>query len=348
LADPGPRIVKPDAAQGAVEDYGRNPVGSGPYMLSEWNPGQSVELLPNPHFYGEAPNNGGVSLRFASEGGARSAALESGQVDVVTNLPPESIDRVTGASDLEVLVEDSSFLIFFVLDHGAEPFSDVRVRRAANMAVDREAIIETILGGLGSVANSPVGVGVFNRAEFEPFPYDPDAARELLVEAGYPDGCPVKMWAPQGRYLKDRQVGEAVQSYLEEAGFIPELQIIEWGTYVTEIDIDPPQANMWLIGASIPDAYWNFVNNYSSTADYPNSYSNPQVDEMIAQAAESFDEAEQLEIYTELQRIVWEDDVVHLFMHGQKQVLGHKTSVTGISPLPYEVIYLQSIGIDEA
>lgn len=348
LADPGPRIVKPDAAQGAVEDYGRNPVGSGPYMLSEWNPGQSVELLPNPHFYGEAPNNGGVSLRFASEGGARSAALESGQVDVVTNLPPESIDRVTSASDLEVLVEDSSFLIFFVLDHGAEPFSDVRVRRAANMAVDREAIIETILGGLGSVANSPVGVGVFNRAEFEPFPYDPDAARELLAEAGYPDGCPVKMWAPQGRYLKDRQVGEAVQSYLEEAGFIPELQIIEWGTYVTEIDIDPPQANMWLIGASIPDAYWNFVNNYSSTADYPNSYSNPQVDEMIAQASQTFDEGEQLEIYTELQRIVFEEDVVHLFMHGQKQVLGHKTSVTGISPLPYEVIYLQSIGNDQA
>lgn len=160
-------------------------------------------------------------MRFASEGSSRSAALESGQVDVVTTLPPESIDRVTQADGRDVLVADSSFLIFFVLDHASERFNDVRVRRAANLAVDRQAIIDTILCGLDSVATSPVGAGVFNRAEFEPFPYDPEAAKALLVEAGYPDGCPVTMWSPQGRYLKDRQVGEAVQSYLTEAG--PEL-----------------------------------------------------------------------------------------------------------------------------
>ena len=348
LADPGPRIVQPAAAKGAIEDYGRKPVGSGPYMLSKWTPGQSVELVPNPHFYGEAPKNSGISLRFASEGGSRTAAIESKQVDLVTNLPPESIDRVTNRDDLDVLVADSSFLIFFVLDHGSKPFDDVRVRKAANLAVDREAIIDTILGGLGSVANSPVGVGVFNRVELEPYAYDPDAAKALLVEAGYPDGCPVKMWAPQGRYLKDRQVGEAVQSYLSEAGFKPDLQIIEWGTYVTQIDVDPPEANMWLIGASIPDAYWNFVNNYGTDADYPNSYSNPKVDKLIAQVAQTFDEAKQLEIYTELQRIVFEEDAVHLFLHGQKQVLGYKTSVTGVRPLPYEIIYLQSLAMAES
>lgn len=346
LADPGPRIVQPEAASGAVEDYGRRPVGSGAYMLKSWTPGQSVELVPNPHYYGTPVKNAGVSLRFASEGGARTAALQSGQVDVVTNLPPESIDRVKQAKDLDVLVADSSFLIFFVLDHGAKPFNDVRVRKAANMAVDRQTIIDTILGGLGSVANSPVGVGVFNRAEFEPYPYDPDQAKKLLAEAGYPDGCPVTMWAPQGRYLKDRQVGEAVQSYLEDAGFKPELQIIEWGTYVTKIDVSPPGANMWLIGASIPDAYWNFVNNYSKNSDYPNSYTNPKVEELIAEVAKTFDEQKQKELYTELQRIVFEEDAVHLFLHGQKQVLGHKSTVTGIKPLPYEIIYLQSLGIE--
>jgi len=348
LADPGPRIINPAAASGAVEDYGRNPVGSGPYMLDSWTPGQSVELVPNSHYYGDPPKNAGISLRFASEGGARTAAIESGQVDLVTNLPPESIDRISSRDDLDVLVADSSFLIFFVLDHGKPPFDDVRVRQAANLAVDRETIIETVLGGLGSVANSPVGVGVFNRAEFDPYPYDPERAKALLAEAGYPDGCPITMWAPQGRYLKDRQVGEVVQSYLSEAGFEPELQIIEWGTYVTQIDMDPPEANMWLIGASIPDAYWNFVNNYHTESDYPNSYSNPVVDELIAKAAQTFDEAEQFETYTELQRIVFEEDAVHLFLHGQKQVLGHKTSVTGIKPLPYEVIYLQSLGMDES
>jgi peptide/nickel transport system substrate-binding protein len=317
-------------------------------MLDVWNPGQSLELIPNPHYYGEAPRNGGISMRFASEGGARAAALESGQVDVVVNLPPEAIDRVANSNDYDVLVADSSFLIFFVLDHAVAPFNDVRVRRAANLAVDRQAIIDTILGGLGSVANSPVGVGVFNRAEFEPFQYDPDQAKQLLVDAGYPDGCPVTMWAPQGRYLKDRQVGEAVQSYLQEAGFVPELQIIEWGTYVTEIDKSPPGANMWLIGASIPDAYWNFVNNYHTESDYPNSYSNATVDEMIAEAAQTFDEAEQLAIYSELQRLVFEEEVVHLFLHGQKQVLGHKVGISGIQPLPYEVVYLQSIGTEQS
>lgn len=347
LSDPGPRIIQEEAAQGALEDYGRNPVGSGPYMLEEWIPGQSVELVPNPHYFGGPPQNAGISMRFASEGGARTAALESGQVDIITALPPESIDRIDQADDLEVLVADSSFLIFFVLDHGSEPFSDVRVRRAANLAVDRQAIIDTILGGLGSVANSPLGPGVLNRVEFEPFPYDPEQAKALLVEAGYPDGCPVIIWTPQGRYLKDRQVSEAVQSYLAEAGFEPELQVFEWGTYVTERQTDPPIADMLLIGASIPGAYWNLVNNYHTNADYPTGYSNPVVDDLIAQAAQTFDSEEQAEIYAEVQRIVFEEDVVHLYLHGQKQVLGHKSNITGVEPLPYETLFLDSLAIEE-
>jgi len=348
LSDPGPRILQEAAASaGALEDYGRNPVGSGAYMLESWTPGQSIELVPNPHYYGEAPKNAGLSMRFASEGGARTAALESGQVDLITALPPEAIDRIDQSEDLTVLVADSSFLIFFAIDHGSEPFSDQRVRLAANLAVDRQTIIDTILGGLGSVANSPFGPGVLNRVDLEPFPYDPEQAKQLLADAGYADGVPIVMWTPQGRYLKDRQVAEAVQGYLSEVGFKPELQVFEWGTYVTERQTDPPIADLWLIGASIPGAYWNLVNNYHTDSDYPNSYSNPEVDDLISQASQTFDLDEQSAIYAQIQEIVFEQDIVHLFLHGQKQVLGYKTGLTGIEPLPYEIFYPETITFEE-
>lgn len=345
LSDPGPKILQPAAVKQWGKDYGQHPVGSGAYMLKEWVVGDHVTLVANPQYFKAPAKIGTVVLRAAKEGGARTAALESGQADLITNVPPESVQRLQGKQDLSVLVAPSSFLIFFVLDEAKKPFDDVRVRQAANYAVDRQAIVKSVLGGYGAVANSPLGSGVLGRSEFDPWPFDPAKSKQLLADAGYPNGVDVNMWAPEGRYLKDRQVGEAVQNYLQSAGFRPKLQVLEWGTYVTEIAKTPPVANMWLIGASIPDAYWNLVNNFRTHSSYPDGYSSQKVDDLLAQAAKTFDDAARQNIYTDIQRIIYKDDAVMLYLHGQQQILGFKKGVLNVKPLPFEIFSLSSLDL---
>jgi ABC-type transport system substrate-binding protein len=183
-----------------------------------------------------------------------------------------------------VLVAPSSFLIFFVLDHGKKPFDDVRVRQAANLAVNRDQIVKSVLGGLGVPATAPLGNGVLGRSEFEPWPYDPNKAKQLLAEAGY-------------------------------------------------------------AGASIPDAYWNLVNNVRTNGYYPNSYSNAKVDALLEEASRTSDDAARHKVYTEIQRIVFQEDAAMLYLHGQRRVLGHRSTGSGLNPLPFE-IFLATLDVN--
>jgi ABC-type transport system substrate-binding protein len=344
LSEPGPKILQPAAVQQWGKDYGQHPLGSGPYRLHEYVPGERTVLVRNPHYFGKAANIGTITLRGAKEGGARTATLESGQADVVTNIPPEAIGRLKANADLSVTVAPSSFLIFFVMDLAKKPFDDLRVRQAANLAVDREAVVKTVLGGLGDVATAPLGKGVLGRSEFEPWPYDPAKAKQLLADAGHPGGVEMDLWAPEGRYLKDRQVAEAVQGYLQAAGFKPRLRIMEWGAYIADVFKPQVVPNLWLIGASIPDAHRNMVNNFRK-GYYPNHYSNSKVEELLDQAGRTFEDDPRQKLYTEIQQIVFRDDPPMLYLHDQRQVLGSKKSITGLNPLPFEIFYLAALDV---
>ncbi len=355
LADSPASMNSPTAVRTFGRNYSRNPVGTGPYMLKEWIPGQHCVIVRNPKYQGPKPIPDAIEYRAVPEGGARVVELESGNADIVTGIPPEAVDRLKRNPRIRLQIVPSSFQVFFELNTTKPPFNDVRVRKALNYAVDRQAIVEKILGGFGEVPDGLFPKGVQGRVKLEPYRYDLGLAKKLIREV-YPNGYKGKvvMWTPSGRYMKDRAVAETVQGYLNELGFETEFRVWEWASYQKTLYRAEPgnngtgkgsnDANMWLLGTSIPHAEWR-LRRKVSTGDPSNltGYSNPKVDELLAKASVNMNYNERMAQYGEIQRIFWEEDPAWLFLFNQVQIIGLQGNVSGLDVYAHEVPVLDKV-----
>ena len=347
-------ISSPAAVEKFGRRYGRNPVGTGPYMVKEWTPGERCVLVRNPRYTGPKPKPDTIVYRPVPEGGARVVELQSGNADIVTGIPPEAVEGLKKTSGIRVEIVPSSFQLFFELNNTRPPFNDVRVRRAVNLAIDRKAIIEKILGGYGHNPDGLFPPGVQGRVQLKPYAYDPEEAKRLIHEV-YPDGYKdtVVMWSTEGRYMKDRSVAEAVQGYLNKIGFKTEFRVWEWATYQRTLYKQEPgkgtgkgsnEANMWFLGTSIPTADWR-LRRKVSTGDASNltGYSDPAVDELLAKAAVNMDYKQRMAQLGEIQRIFWEKNPGWLFLFNQVQIIGVRDKVKGLEMFAYELPVLNNV-----
>ena len=202
------KMVPPVAA--AEPGFAEAPVGTGPYKFESWSRGSSITLVANETYWDGAPAVPEVEFRFIPEFGTRLSSLLSGEVDLITNLLPEFVEQVpqsfavTGVELPIILLSDEN-----------EPVGDVRVRQALNYAVDKEALAEALYGGYADVMQgqllAPSYFG-FN-PDVQGYPYDPEKAKALLAEAGA-EGAEVTLYGTAGRWLKDRELVEAVAAVL--------------------------------------------------------------------------------------------------------------------------------------
>jgi peptide/nickel transport system substrate-binding protein len=347
-------IASPTAVKKFGKDSSRNPVGTGPFIFSEWIPNQHIILKRNPNYFGEKAKVDVFYYRPVPEGGARVIELESGNADIVTNIPPEAAERLKANPKVRIEVIPSTFQIFFELNVARPPFNDVRVRKAINHAIDRKAIVEKILGGYGSVPDGLFPEGVQGRIQLKPFEYNPDLARRLIKEA-FPNGFNEKIviWTPNGRYAKDRAVAEAVQSYLNEVGLQTEFRVWEWAAFQKQLYLAKPgqgtgkgsnEAHMWMLGTSIPDADWR-LRRKVMPGDPANltGYSNPKVTELMNKAGTTMNYKERMSYYAQVQKIFWEEDAAWLFLFNQVQIIGLNPAVKNLRMFGIEVPILNSV-----
>lgn len=226
------KMVPPGAAQ--TEDFASAPVGTGPYMLTEWNRGSSIDLVVNPDYWGDAPQIQEAEFRFIGEFGTRLSSLLSGETDLITNLLPEFVEQVPNAVAVSGLE-----LPIIILDVDEGPTADVRVRQALNLAVDKEALAEALFAGYADVAQGQLLAPSFFgfNPEVEGYDYDPERARALLAEAGA-EGIEIELVGTSGRWLKDREIIEVVAAYWAEVGVTPNVRIFEFGEYLNRL-FDP-------------------------------------------------------------------------------------------------------------
>jgi peptide/nickel transport system substrate-binding protein len=347
LASPNARILSRKAAEGKdAQTYGLEPVGTGPWMLGEWITGDRAEFVPNPNYWGEdAPQVEKIVYRPVPEASTRAAMLQTGEADIAVKISPEDVPSLEGNSDVTVLQLPSMYEISIELNTAttSPPIDMVQFRKALNHAVDKEAIVQAILGGFGDVATSPFGPGIQFRVEFEPYAYDPDLAKQMLAEAGA-EGAQVKMWSPDGRYLKDRQVSEAVQGYLQAVGLQADLQIWEWAPYTAAIREDDTR-QAFMVGRATPGADYTATRLFSSNSigQYNlTNFSDDRIDELLVQGRQTFDEAERAGIYEEIQKIWWES-APWIFLHNQRALSGHRNNVSGLEMWPQEVFDLRHV-----
>jgi peptide/nickel transport system substrate-binding protein len=211
----------------SVGDVGLNPIGTGAYKFVEWVKGAYIKLVANEDYWGGVPPIKTIIQKTITEASTRIAALLSGEVDIVQNLPLEQYDSIVTNPNIEVVRRPDRRAMYLGLrnDEGF-PTSNVRVRQAIEMAIDIDELIDKVLYGHGSPASQvadPACVGY--NPEIERLPYDPERAKELLAEAGYPDGFEIRLSAPNDRYTRGVEVCEAVAIYLAKVGITVNLDL---------------------------------------------------------------------------------------------------------------------------
>ncbi len=217
------------------------PVGTGPYMFSAWDRGESITAVANPDYWGNAPSIAEFQVRFIADSQTALNALQAGEVDLVLDILPEQVDLVPAAKS--VPATEFSFVQFNTYK---PELSDPRVRIALNMAVDKELLAEGLYGGYArpNAAQHLSETMLGYNDDLEAFPYDPDRARELLAEAGYADGFELTLNAPIGRYLRAEESAEYIAQAFNDVGVDTTVRLWEWNEFRSagRIPGDEPEA----------------------------------------------------------------------------------------------------------
>ena len=229
-------IVPPAYVQkvGAAE-FARKPVGTGPYRLTEYVPDDHATMVADPSYWRGKPSIDKVVWRPIPEATARIAALLSGEVQFIENVPAELVDTVktTGAADV-VDVKNGGLTIYLGLKSKEKPLDDVRVRRALSLAIDRKGLVGDILKGKATPTGTQVGPFDAGYKDIPTPAFDPAAAKKLLAEAGYPDGFTIRFQAPR-RYISSAEVAQAIVQQWAAIGVKAELEVPEWSVYAQQV-----------------------------------------------------------------------------------------------------------------
>lgn len=346
-------MQSPTAMQLYGDDYGLNPVGTGPFVFKTWVAGDHITLARNDAYWGEPAKVDEVVFRVVPEDGPRMLMVQTGEAHVAVRVPPEMADLLDRDPNISVVRTPSVRVIYVALnnyqkaDGPPNPFADARVRQAINYAVDNEAINQFILSGVGRALDAPIAPGVFGYQPIRKYEYDPQRARELLAEAGYPNGFRTQLYAPSGRYLKDIEVAETIQAQLAEVGIVADIVTMEWATYLDvtgqAAEVNPAPMIMLGWGTVTGDADYGLYPLFHTDQWVPGGssrsfYTNSEVDRLLELARANPDAGVRQEAYREAMTLIM-DDAPWLFLHAEVQLTAVRTSeVEGVVVHPTERI----------
>jgi peptide/nickel transport system substrate-binding protein len=314
-------IVSKKAATGATtEDFnsGKATLGSGPYKFVKYINGDRVELSRNDLYWGEKPAFDKVTFKIIKNPAARMAALLSGDVDAIEQPPIPDLARLKSDSKFILTSKISHRVIYFYFDAldrpspditgkdgkplPKNPLLDVRVRRAISKAINRDGIVARVMEGQAVPSGQLVSSHLFGYAPtLKPDAYDPEGAKKLLAEAGYPDGFNLVIHGPSGRYVNDEQIVQAVAQMLTRVGINSKVETAPMGVYSAHGSKQEFSFGMLGWGASTGEAsspLRSLIATYDtkkgSGAVNWGRYGNPKVDYLIDQAVQQVDDENRL------------------------------------------------------
>ena len=320
------------------------PIGTGAYAFVEWVKDDRLTLEAFEDHWRGAPDVQTVVFRPIPELSTRVAALQAGDVDLITNVPAIRTGAVESDAALDLRSVPSTYIQYVALDGTKnEALADPRVRKAIQYATNVNDIIEFLFDGNAVEIGAPLANGTFGlNEELEPYPYDPERARELLAEAGYPDGIRFELDAPVGRYAQDQEVAEALVGQWSEVGIEVDLNINEWSVQLTKYrDGDALAAAHYMgWGTSTFDADDILWGGFARQPT-KNNYQNARVTELVEQARSTFDDAERARLYAEAQEII-HDELPWLILFQQVDLYGVRSDLDW-TPRPDQKIEIRTV-----
>jgi peptide/nickel transport system substrate-binding protein len=333
-------IRSPTAVEELGKRFASNPVGSGPFKFVEWVKNDHVTLEKNPDYWQEGkPYLDEATFRPITDPTAKVNDLLSGRLDTVDYVPSEQIERVEGASGLELEIGPPTFaaVVYLAMRTDEPPLDDPKVRQAVNLAIDREAIVENVVFGAGEPARSTLSSTSWGLTDDVPeIPYDPDQARELLGGERYS----IEMLEPPSY----PQVSQVIEQNLAEVGIDVKLRRMDWGQLIeTYYNGDYQILMSDLLGSQRPDpgatlSAWYMPNGaFNATA-----YSSDEITGLLEEAGTIEDQAERETLYTEVQTLA-QDAAPYAPIYHPKTVRAWADDIQGLEIPPDGLIHLVGV-----
>ena len=313
-----------------ADAFFQNPVGTGPFKFVSWTRNDRMVLEANEGYWDGAPKVKRLIIRPVPEAATRLAELQTGNADIITNIPPFLVPQIKDSANATVQSVPSGRVMFLYVNCLADgPLKNKKVRQALNYAVDRKAIIDNILKGSGvpmAVNLTPYHFGY--DPSLKPYPYDPAMAKKLLAEAGYANGLRLVFNSPSGRYLLDKEVSQAIAGMFNAVGVQTEMKVHEWGSY-TQILTGKKLQDVGFIGwgNTLHDADGNFQPYFTPDSVF-SYYSTPDLVDKINRARTTMDEKKRLELYRNIQKEIY-DDAPLIFLYQQIDHYGVSKKISG-------------------
>lgn len=319
-------VVPREAVEYYGEDFFQNPVGTGPFQFVEWIPDRRVVLERNPNYWDKdkegypLPYLDQILVRFIGESIPEFQEFVMGNLEYVQPIAPDMWDGIFDRENnlrpsfkkFQIQRKEMLSLNYFGFHMEIAPLcTDKRLRHAMNYAINREAINEHILRGEGSPAKGPIPPSMPGYGEnVEGFTYDPDRARQLLAEAGYPDGegLPVITLQLNSAGRRNELIAEVIQQQLQEVGFKINLKIVEWAQHLDSVESGKVGFFRlgWIADYVDPENFLALFHTSNFSPAGPNSthFSDPRFDELFEEALRTLDDEKRFELYHEAERIV--------------------------------------------
>jgi peptide/nickel transport system substrate-binding protein len=356
-------IVSPTAVEKWGVEFGKHPVGTGPYKFVEWKVGQEVILEANPDYWDKAhaAKISRVVVRNIKDNSQRLAGLKAGEIQGFEGLNPDDVKVVRADPNLQIILRPTNTTGYLAFNFKVKEFQDKRVRMAIAHAINKKGIVDALYGGLGLVAKEfqPPSLWGYNK-ELKDYEYNPQRARDLLKEAGFPQGLkeitwddgkkePLQFWyMPVSRpyYPNPKEIGEAMAADLAKAGITVQLQTTDWTVYLDKRKNGQLPLYMlgWTGDNGDPD---NFVCYFfcSPGASREGFYTNQPLTEILLQAQKLTDQGRRAELYRKAEQMI-HDDVARLFIAHNQPPIPFQKKVKGYVANPtnsefFNTVYFQ-------
>ena len=344
------------------EAFNLNPVGTGPYKFVEWVKEDHITMVANENYWGPAPVIKNARFRPISNSATRTAALLTGEVDIIEDVPVRDVERIDKTEGYGVFSRPGERLIYLHVDASREvtpavklpknPMTDLRVRQALSLAVNRELIARVVMNN----AASPTGQMILegkrgNLAELPVPEYNPEKAKELLKAAGYEKGFKVVLDAPNGRYVNDAQVAQALASQLAKVGIEVELNLLPKSVFFDHVRPGDKSSLVMTGWSEQTDAgtmgnvlFYTRGKNPSKGTSNRTHYSNPAYDKLLDDADATADIALRTKLVEESARVIL-NDVGLVPLYFEKDLYGKKKNVT-FAPRSDKYLLVTEMDID--
>ena len=345
----------------STADYnsGKAAVGTGPYKLASFTLGDRAVFERNPAWWGPKQHWARVTYRLITNDSARVAALQSGDVDAIDAVPTRDVARLERDPKLAVVSRPGLRLIYLYVDASraqsphvtdkagaplpGNPLRDVRVRQALSLAINREGIRRQIMEGFSRPTGQAMPEGAMGYDPSIGIPaYDPEAARKLLAEAGYPDGFAITLHGPNDRYVNDDAIAQAIAQMWTRIGVKTAVQTSPASVFFTAGGVRDEHSialTGWSTSTGEPDTHLTLMlatpdpPRGRGTRLRPSHYSNAAVDALVDRALTTIDNAAREQVYFEAIRIGFQRDLAVIPLHHQVNIWAMKKGITYIPQL---------------